>query len=179
MLSLQLLLALFTFYASAQVPSGQRNCSCGFYDHNTRELFTDSIIVYFNETTTLPSDLVLEEFEQKYEKDWNAVNRQGAASANVRFNDSNSVQLFVQPPTQERVVNGASIRTARRDIQHGTFRTLLKSPRRTARGSALSMMWKYNETELTELSVMNTNDAAEVLCSVQARMMHSLTCACP
>lgn len=153
---------LLNVFVSGQVLSGDRDCSCGFYDSQTEELFTDSIIVYFNETTSLPADFIAEDYAQKYEKDWNAVNRQGADPANVQFNDSESLQLFVQPPTDEHLVKGASLRTARRDIQHGSFRTLLKSPRQTARGSALSMMWKYNETEVTELSVMNMNNHSEV-----------------
>ncbi|KAI8935843.1 hypothetical protein NX059_007360 [Plenodomus lindquistii] len=157
-LALPLLSALF---ASAEVLNGQKTCSCGFYDDKTEELFTDSIIVYFNETNSLPDDLVAETYAQKYEKDWNAVYRQGADPSNIRFNESESLQLFLQPPTDEHLVNGASLRTARRDIQHGSFRTLIKSPRRTMRGSAMSMMWKYNETEVTELSVMNSNQPAD------------------
>lgn len=155
---LPLLSALF---ASAEVLSGGKNCSCGFYDEKTEELFTDSLIVYFNETNSLPADLVAENFAQKYEKDWNAINRHGADPSNVRFNESESLQLFIQPPTKDHLVNGASVRTARRDIHHGSFRTLIKSPRSNMRGSAMSMMWKYNETEVTELSVMNSDDSAE------------------
>ncbi|CBX90389.1 hypothetical protein IAQ61_001889 [Plenodomus lingam] len=152
---------LSAFSASAEVLSGGKTCSCGFYDDKTEELFTDSLIVYFNETNSLPADLVTESYAQKYEKDWNAVYRQAADPSNVRFNESESLQLFVQPPTKEHLVNGASLRTARRDIHHGSFRALIKSPRRTLRGSAMSMMWKYNETEVTELSVMNTDSSAE------------------
>lgn len=152
---------LFALSASAEVLSGVKNCSCGFYDSQTEELFTDSIIVYFNETSKLPDDFVAETYAQKYEKDWNAINRQGASPENVRFNDSRSLQLFVQPPTADHLVTGASIRTARRDIQHGSFRSLIKSPSRWLRGSAMSMMWKFNETEVAELSVMNQNDPSE------------------
>jgi hypothetical protein len=54
----------------AEVSSGQGNCTCGFYDSLTEELFTDSIIVYFNETTSLPTEFVAEEFAQDYAKDW-------------------------------------------------------------------------------------------------------------
>ncbi|KAN0108062.1 hypothetical protein V8E51_007804 [Hyaloscypha variabilis] len=31
-----------------------RDCSCGFYDRTSKHLFTDSLIVYFNETTSFP-----------------------------------------------------------------------------------------------------------------------------
>jgi hypothetical protein len=54
----------------AEVSNGQGNCTCGFYDSVSKELFTDSIIVYFNETTSLPTEFVAEEFAQKYAKDW-------------------------------------------------------------------------------------------------------------
>ncbi|CAG5175194.1 uncharacterized protein ALTATR162_LOCUS10746 [Alternaria atra] len=144
--------------ALADVTRGQDNCACGFYDTQTQELFTDSIIVYFNETTQLPVDFIAEDFTQKYAKDWNAVYREGASPKNLRFNNSESLQLVVQPSTDDHVVQGASLRTKRSDIQHGSFRTLIKSADRDAAGTAASMMWKYNETEITELSVMNMNN---------------------
>lgn len=146
--------------AASEVAGGNGNCTCGFYDSVTGSLFTDSIIVYFNETDGLPSEFVAEQYSNKYEKDWNAIYRQGADPANLRPSND-SLQLHVQPPTDDHIVQGAGLRTARRDIQHGSFRTLIKSPRRTSAGSAMSMMWQYNETEVAELSVMNMNDASE------------------
>jgi hypothetical protein len=56
--------------AIADVTRGQDNCTCGFYDSQTQELFTDSIIVYFNETSQLPIDFIAEDFAQNYAKDW-------------------------------------------------------------------------------------------------------------
>ncbi|KAF2178606.1 glycoside hydrolase family 16 protein [Zopfia rhizophila CBS 207.26] len=138
----------------------KKNCSCGFYDPNTSERFTESIIIYFNESASLPYDFVAEDYRHKYEKDWNAVYRQGADSSNLQINGSDSLQLFVSPPTDIHLVNGAGIRTRRRDIQHGSFRTLVKSPRSNIRGSAMSLMWQYNDTETAQLSVMNTNNAS-------------------
>jgi hypothetical protein len=152
---------VFSLFASADVLHGDSNCSCGFYDSNTDQIFTDSIVVYFNESRNLPTEFVAEDYGHKYEKDWNAIYRQGADPANLQFRDSESLQLFVSPPTSDHLVNGAGIRTARRDIQYGSFRTLIKSPRRTSGGSAISMLWQYNETEVTELSVMNTNDPSK------------------
>ncbi|KAF2683228.1 glycoside hydrolase family 16 protein, partial [Lentithecium fluviatile CBS 122367] len=153
-----LLLFLLPFQSFADVRSGAKNCSCGFYDAQSNEFFTDSIIVYFNETSSVPTDFVVEDYEKKYEKDWNAVYRQGADSANVQINESSSLQMTVSPADGIHLVNGAGIRTARRDIQHGSFRTLMKSPRRGLGGSAMSVMWQYNDTETAEISVMNTND---------------------
>ena len=146
--------------AASEVAGGNGNCTCGFYDSATGSLFTDSIIVYFNETKSLPTEFVAEHYVNKYEKDWNAIYRQGADPANLQLNNG-SLQLLVQPPTNDHIVQGAGLRTARRDIQHGSFRTLIKSPRRTSSGSAMSMMLQFNETQVTELSVMNTNDPSE------------------
>lgn len=151
---------LYAVSAVCEVAGGNGNCTCGFIDGNTGSLFTDSIIVYFNETDGLPSEFVAEEYSNNYEKDWNAIYRQGADPANLQPGDG-SLKFIVQPPTSDHLVQGAGLRTARRDIQHGSFRTLIKSPRSTAAGSAMSMMWQYNDTEVTELSVMNMNDASE------------------
>lgn len=138
-----------------------RNCTCGFYDTNTKEWFTESLVVYFNETDSLPNDFVAEQYENKYEIDWNAVYRQGADPANVRLNGSDSLQLAVQPATDIHLVNGGGIRTARQDIQHGSFRTFMRSPSPWRDGTAMSMIWRFNETEMSELSVMNTNDPTQ------------------
>lgn len=143
-----------------EVAGGDKSCTCGFVDNDTGNLFTDSIIVYFNETDSLPAEFVAEDYTNTYEKDWNAIYRQAAAPANLQFGN-NSLGFAVQPPTDHHVVQGAGLRTTRRDIQHGSFRTLIKSPKRTSAGSAMSMMWQYNETEVTELSVMNTNKPAD------------------
>lgn len=155
---LYVLLAWVLLYALPV--ASEANCTCGFYDSGTGSLFTDSIIVYFNETNGIPPEFLAEQYSNKYEKDWNAIYRQGADPANLQTGND-SLQFFVQPPTNDHIVQGAGLRTARRDIQHGSFRTLIKSPRRTSAGSAMSMMWQYNETEVAELSVMNTNEASE------------------
>lgn len=150
----------YSSLAASEVVGASGNCTCGFYDAGTQSVFTDSIIVYFNETDGLPSEFVAEQYTNKYEKDWNAIYRQGADPANLQPGND-SLQFIVQPSTDDHIVQGAGLRTARRDIQHGSFRTLIKSPRRTSSGSAMSMMWKYNDTEVAELSVMNMNDASE------------------
>lgn len=151
---------LYALPTVSEVAGGNGNCTCGFYDSDTGSLFTDSIIVYFNETDKLPSEFIAEQYSNKYEKDWNAIYRQGADPVNVQPSN-NTLQFLVQPPTDDHIVQGAGIRTVRRDIQHGSFRILIKSPQRTSAGSAMSIMWQYNETEVTELSVMNMNDASD------------------
>lgn len=151
-----------SFLATANVLDGQQNvCSCGFFDRDMNELFTDSMIVYFNETIFLEENFITEDYEHKYEKEWNSVFRQGADPVNVRINESHSLELVVSEPTKHHLVNGGDIRTKRRDIQYGSFRTLLKAPQKDAGGSALSMKWQYNDTEACELSVMNTATPSE------------------
>jgi hypothetical protein len=59
------------------------------------------------------------------------------------------------------MVVGSGMHTVRKDIQFGSFRTLIRSPPRRVGGSAMSMMLKYNDTESTEISVMNTDHQAE------------------
>jgi hypothetical protein len=163
----RILSLVFLFISSLQVSADvfsrdeNKNCTCGFYDTNTKEWFTESLVVYFNETESLPKDFIAEKYENKYEIDWNAVFRQGADPANVRFNKSDSLQLAVQPATDTHLVNGGGIRTARQDIQHGSFRTFMRSPSAFRDGTAMSMIWRFNETEMSELSVMNTNDPTQ------------------
>ncbi|OCK77232.1 glycoside hydrolase family 16 protein [Lepidopterella palustris CBS 459.81] len=163
-----LLTLQFLFFAQssvlADITGGDgTNCSCGFYDALTKELFTDSIIVYFNESTELPlADFHAESYQNNYEKDWNAVYRQGADPANLQLNASHkSLDLYIKPSTEHHEVVGAAIRTLRQDIQYGSFRSLMRSPPKNSGGSAMSMMLQYNESQVTELSLMSTDKAAE------------------
>ena len=140
------------------------NCSCGYLDSNTGNLFTDSIIVYFNETSAFPDhDFVAESYTNKYEQGWNSVFRQAADPANVAFaNDSSSssnststLRLTVSPASTDHVVTGGGIRTHRQDILYGTFRAMLKSPQKNTGGSSLSMMLQYNRTSRIAVGLQN------------------------
>ena len=146
LLSLTLLSTLYLSVVGDMV-SSQDNCSCGFYDHITKELYTDSIVVYFNESKDIPIDFMIEHYEHKYEQDWNSIYRQGADPSNVKLNAPDSLELFVSPPTKTHLVKGGSVRTVREDIQHGSFRSFIRSPRANHSGSTISMGWRYNETE--------------------------------
>ena len=146
-------------------------CACGYEDASTGELYTDAIIVYFNETQTLPNDvLVAEEFTHKSEKGYNSIYRQGATLDNVMIsnisqvdwmetvNNQNTLELFVSPSTNMHVVDGGSVRTRRQDILHGTFRASMRGPHPWVGGSALSMILLHNETSSFEIDLCNTND---------------------
>src|SRR6266536_2462884 len=100
-------------------------CACGFYDADADLVFTDSSIVYFNETDGIPDDLVVESFEHKYDRGWNALYRQGASLDNVEIlNDTTarnltSLGMYCNPADDNGLVVGASMRTARQDIFFG------------------------------------------------------------
>ncbi|KAJ9668753.1 hypothetical protein H2201_000997 [Coniosporium apollinis] len=148
------------------------SCSCGYYDSSTQNLFTESIIIYFNETDgILPDDFVVDSFKHKFEKGWNSKYRQGVDLANVQLQNAtnSSLELYVSPSTPDHLVIGGGIRTTRRDIQYGTFRSLLRSPRQWAGGSALSMRLGYNETESMEINMQNANNPADAWISTLMR----------
>lgn len=67
------------------ITSSNDDCKCGYYDTVTRNLFTNSIIVYFNETDALSDDFILQSYENKYEKDYNSIFRQGSDPMNINF----------------------------------------------------------------------------------------------
>ena len=148
------------------------DCQCGYYDPATRNLFTDSVIVYFNETKTLPSDsFVVQSYENKYERGWNTRYRQGANASNVHLGtapgDTNAaLELYVDPTDEAHLVVGGGVQTARKDIFYGSFRMLLRSPRMSAPGSALSMAIDWNETQRINMDLMNTNQPSQAWVSM-------------
>ena len=116
--------------------SNAANCSCGYYDVATGSIWTESIIVYFNETPNTPiPNFIGESYSHKYEKGWNTQFRTAADISNINFSNStsstrshSSFDLYVSPYTSEHLVVGSGLRTSRRDIQYGSFNYLLRSP---------------------------------------------------
>ncbi|KAK7556250.1 hypothetical protein IWX91DRAFT_346187, partial [Phyllosticta citricarpa] len=151
-----LVLALSFSHLSAAASS---DCSCGFYDDSTGNLFTESLIQYFNETSDL-SEFIVEDFEHKVEKSWNSKYRQGASADNVVANGT-SLELYCDPSTSQHLVNGASIRSKRRDILHGTFRSYIRGPQSGMGGSSMTMRVLFNETESLEMNMMNTDSYSD------------------
>jgi hypothetical protein len=105
--------------ATLDTVTGQ-NCSCGFYDQDTSEHFTDSIVVYFNETESLPAEFAVQHYENHFEKGWNTQYRQGAIPDNVgigktsMYTDNGTVQaleLYCDKTTPNHLVNGGGIQT--------------------------------------------------------------------
>lgn len=167
-----LLLLLPLGFAVAQKSQTQVDlCSCGYYDATTGRAFTESIIVYFNETTESSQDVwSVQEYVHKKEKGFSAVYRQGARSENVEIgNDStvwlqdevnpNSLELFVDPATEDHLVVGAEVNSLRQDIKYGSFRARMRSSHPWAGGSALSMMVTFDETQSLELDMLNADNA--------------------
>lgn len=151
------------------------DCSCGYRDSSSGELYTDAIIVYFNETTTLPSDIFFaQDFAHTKELGWNSIYRQGALPDNVLISNASQVQwlenvqnpdsleLYLDPSTNGHLVNGGSVKSRRQDILHGTFRASMRSPHMWEGGSALSMMLYYNDTSSLEIDMCNMNNPDNV-----------------
>jgi hypothetical protein len=161
------ILSIFHVIAATAPTSPLKNatdCSCGYYDHTTHNLFTESAIVYFNETAGIPVDTFIPQiYENSHEKGWNTQYRQGANVSNVRVGrdlldgaSNTSLELFVDPPDPAHLVVGGGVQTARKDIFYGSFRMLLRSP--GALGSSLSMTLNWNETQGITTNVQSTDN---------------------
>ena len=147
--------------------SNAANCSCGYYDAAAAIIWTESIIIYFNETTAMPiPSFIGESYSRRYEKGWNTQFRTGADVSNINFTNStssprspSSLQLHVSPYTSEHLVVGSSLRTSRRDIQYGSFTCLLRSPAQSAGGggSVLSVAIEYNSSQSFSINLQNTD----------------------
>ncbi|CAF9928126.1 hypothetical protein IMSHALPRED_007393 [Imshaugia aleurites] len=159
---------IFTFILAVKATANSitTNCSCGYYDATAATLWTESIIVYFNETDYTPiPDFIEESYSHKYEKGWNTRFRTGADISNVNFTNSTSpknstsLELKVSPYTSDHLVVGSSVRTSRRDIQYGSFISLLRSPGKSAGGggSVLSFAVEYNSSQSISTNLQNTN----------------------
>ena len=169
-----ILVALFRFCLS-QGTQDVENCTCGFYDANLDTVYTDSSIVYFNETDVLPDDFVIESFEHRYDRGWNNIYRQGASKDNVGIgNDTtarnlSSLQLYCNPSDDEHLVVGASVRTRRQDLYFGSFRSSMRAPRQWLHGSALTMLLDHNQTERWDVDIMNTDNSSQAWVSTLAK----------
>lgn len=70
----RLMVLVSILLATAGAATLDEQCSCGFQDPTTRQVYTDALIVYFNETETIDDDLfMLQDFEHKKEQGWKYV----------------------------------------------------------------------------------------------------------
>lgn len=92
------------------------DCSCGYLDPTSGELFTDSIIVYLNETSNISTtDFIAEQFSHPYEKSWNSIYRAGAALENLAVNNVDNftaLELSIDPATSDHLVVGCGCSAA-------------------------------------------------------------------
>jgi hypothetical protein len=153
-----------------QATTSTDSCTCGYTDADASFLYTDSLIVYFNETVLLGDNIpfVLEDYTNPYEKGWNSLYRQQALPENLQLVNASfagdspldpetALELSCHPSTPNHVVPGAAFRTKRQDIKAGTFRAYVRSPGPYA-GSALSMGFSYNQSEALEFSQLPGNE---------------------
>jgi hypothetical protein len=157
--------------ANDTIRSAITNCSCGFRDPDTNQLWTDAIIVYFNETEIDPEVWRLPQYEHIKEQGWNAIYRAGAdpSLANpmdlefdqVLNRSVNALELRLNSSTDQHLVMGANLATLRRDIQYGSFESGMKPPSRQSAGTALSMLMRYNSSEGFNVDFMNMDDPAD------------------
>ncbi|KAM0795198.1 hypothetical protein BDR22DRAFT_813965, partial [Usnea florida] len=163
------LLVVYAIALSVGVAAARNatDCSCGYYDPSAETLWTESIIVYFNETKELPAtNFVEESYSHKYEKGWNTQFREGADPSNIGLSNSSSpakaatsLELQVSPFNPDHLVVGSSLRTSRQDIQYGSFTSLLRSPGKAAGGggSVLSFAVEYNSSQSVSTNLQNTD----------------------
>jgi hypothetical protein len=150
--------------ASNAIPS---DCHCGFLDPLTGRSYTDSLIVYFNETGELVNDFNVSGYEHAYEKGWGKYYREGASESNVYYTNGSTwnispgwLNLNVSGKTQKHLVSGAEIESKRQDMLYGSFRGLLRSAAPYASGgSALTMRLLHNESLSADLSLLSMDDS--------------------
>lgn len=111
------------------------DCSCGFVDLEHDQVWTDALIVYFNETNQLPSEFKALDFHHKREFGYNSLYRQGATPDNVMIANATDenvneqvLQLWIDAGTGQHYVQGAGIEALRQDIHFGTFRASMRGP---------------------------------------------------
>lgn len=145
----------------AGVSARDVNCACGYLDPVTNDLWTDTTILYFNETDaaglSTNTDFIDLDFTNLYESGFDTIYRQAARAKNVGLNGTGALELTVDPFTKEHLVVGGGIRTARQDIQYGSFRAGMQpaQPGDGDGGSALSMFYRFNSSESIEIDLVN------------------------
>ena len=170
------LLLLISPFISALTTTDVSKCSCGYYDAAAGHLFTDSAIVYFNETDELPQDVFsVNHYEHRYDRGWNALYRDGADPSNTAIGRDSTgqnlqtMELYCNTTTSEHLVIGGGVTTKRQDIFFGSFRTRMRAPRHWAGGSSLTFNLHHNQTESVDLNVMNTNNESTAWISTLVR----------
>jgi hypothetical protein len=141
-------------------------CSCGFQDDRTSSVYTDSIVLYFNETDSIdPAIFLAEDFAHKKEQGWNSLFKIGAQSSNAKITNTTlhgsslqALEMVLNPADNEHLVNGASLRSTRRDIQHGLFEAAMRPARQWSGGTVLTYGLHFNRSNGVEFDFMNSDN---------------------
>ena len=144
-------------------------CGCGFQDERTASFYTDSIVLYFNETDNIdPAAFVAQDFSHKKEQGWNSLFKIGAKADNARITNTtdngNSVQaleMVLDAADDEHLVVGAHLQSTRRDIQYGLFEAAMKPAGQKSGGTVLSFGVNFNRSEGAEIDFMNADHPSD------------------
>lgn len=166
--SISILIAVF-FSTIPAIALDVTECSCGFQDEQTASFYTDSIVLYFNETDNInPAAFITQDYTHKKEQGWNSLFKTGAKAANARIanttDDGTSVQalkMMLDPADDDHLVIGASLQSVRRDIQYGLFEAAMKPARQWSGGTVLSFGLNFNRSEGLEVDFMNADRPSE------------------
>ncbi|EME41040.1 hypothetical protein DOTSEDRAFT_56085 [Dothistroma septosporum NZE10] len=153
-------------------------CSCGYRDPRTQEVYTEAVIQYFNETDVDQDVFKASKYAHKNQKGWNTIFPQGADPANViRGNNgslpwqdsidgtSPSLEMWLDKFHFHHLSTGAELRSLRHDMLYGSFRTSMRSAQPWVGGSAMSMYLQFNDSQSINFDLLNMNAAS------QARVM--------
>lgn len=174
--------ALATLAAMATI-GARAACECGYLDPTTKDLWTDAVITYFNETNA--ADQIVfhpEDYADRYGRDsagyagdgqqaWINSNRineweddfsatwRSAVIPNNTYLAPNGagLRLDVAPAdTKNRISWGSQLQTRRRDIRYGSFRTMLNPPWGYQQGTDLDIEVAWNQSEQIRTAFFNT-----------------------
>jgi hypothetical protein len=140
-------------------------CSCGFQDERTASFYTDSIVLYFNETDNIdPAAFLAQDFSHKKEQGWNSLFRVGASADNARITNSTdngtsvqALEMVLDATDDDHLVVGAHLQSARRDIQYGVFEAAMKPAGKWTGGTVLSFGVNFNRSQGAEVDFMNSD----------------------
>lgn len=161
-------LAILILAAPTAIAREVSECSCGFRDEQTASVYTDSLIVYFNETDIIDPEIFQAlDFAHKKEQGWNSIFRIGAQSDNARITNTTvngvsqqALEMILDTPEKNHLVNGAQLQSVRRDIQHGLFEAAMKPAAQWSGGTVLTYGVYYNRSDSAEFDFMNADDPA-------------------
>lgn len=172
-------LAVTVATASIAASSVRAACECGYKDPSTLLTWTDATISYFNETgvddLVVParspriygaltegdsgdgqqSWAVVGDHVNEYEDSFGAEYRSAISYNNTYVTDQAlGLAMQVSPANPKtHVVNGSAIVSRRRDILHGTFRSMISMNEYTGAGMGFRFSVAFNESETIDTNL--------------------------